>query len=532
MLLTLPILLPMLAAALCVTAWGRARLQAALATATMTAVTGMAIALLAMVRREGVQVVEVGGWAAPYGIALVADLFAAIMVLLGAIVGLAVTVYSIGATDDRRAAQGHYPLVLSLLAAVSGAFLSGDLFNLYVWFELMLLSSFVLLTLGGERAQLEGSIKYVTLNLVSSILFLSAVGLIYATTGTLNMAHLAQRLDGLNDPRLATTLGALLLVAFGIKAAVFPVFFWLPASYHTPPPAVSALFAGLLTKVGVYAIIRSATLLFDQEHALLGETLLVVAGFTMLSGVLGAVAQNDMRRILSFHIVSQIGYMLMGLGLAIRVLGGASQDTERAMAAAGIALAGSVFYILHHIIVKTNLFLISGVVLRDRGTTELKHLGGLIRTHPALAGLFLVTALSLAGIPVLSGFWAKLALVRGGLETGAYVIVAVSLAVSLLTLLSMTKIWSEAFWGEPATTAPRTDGVEAPTGHRRAAMRGPVAAMALLSVMIGAGASPVYRLARETAAQLLDSSVYIGAVLPPGESPGSDGARPVGEGEP
>ena len=514
MLPTIPILLPMLTAALCVAMWGRARIQAALSVATTVAVAGCAVALVRTVRSEGVQVVEVGGWAAPFGITLVADLFAALMVMLTSIVGLAVSVYSIGATDARRAANGHTPLTLCLLAAVSGAFLSGDLFNLYVWFELMLLSSFVLLTLGGERAQIEGAIKYVTLNLLSSVLFLAAIGLIYATTGTLNMAHLALRLDELEDPALTTVLGAPLLVAFGIKAAVFPVFFWLPASYHTPPPAVSALFAGLLTKVGVYSIVRSATLLFDQEWALVADAVLLVAGLTMVSGVLAAVAQNDMRRILSFHIISQIGYMLMGLGIALKILSAGDGADEALRRGAFIAMTGSVFYIVHHIVVKTNLFLISGVVLGVRGTSELKNLGGLLRTHPGLAGLFLVSALSLAGIPVLSGFWAKLALVRGGLEAGTHAIVGVSLAVSLLTLLSMTKIWSEAFWRDPPPSPPGETAGAARPGKVKLTMVVPIVILATLSVMIGLGSAPVFSLAQETAAQLLDSSTYVEAVLP------------------
>ncbi|MGP1272033.1 MAG: proton-conducting transporter transmembrane domain-containing protein [Phycisphaerales bacterium] len=501
----------MLASALCITAWGRVRVQALLTLLSTVATLVCAVLLLDRVRSDGVQVVAMGGWAAPYGIALVADLFSSVMLVLGSIVGVAVALFSMGMTDARRAAKGHYPLVLSLLAAVSGAFVSGDLFNLYVWFELMLLSSFVLLTLGGERAQLEGAIKYVALNLLSSVLFLSTVGLIYAVTGTLNMAHLAVRLDELGDPELATALGAPLLVAFGIKAAVFPVFFWLPASYHTPPAAVSALFAGLLTKVGVYSIIRATLLMFDQEWSVLGDAVLLVAGLTMVSGVLGAVAQNDMRRILSFHIVSQIGYMLMGLGVAMSVLSaeGLSADDPLAVGA-GLALSGSVFYIMHHIIVKTNLFLISGAVMRARGTSDLKRLGGLVQTHPGLAGLFLVSALSLAGIPVLSGFWAKLSLVRGGLQAEAWWIVAVSLAVSLLTLLSMTKIWSEAFW----KAVP--EGVAAEDARRGIGLwvTAPIVCLAALTVAIGLGASWAFDLARLTAEQLLDSSVYIEAVLP------------------
>ena len=504
MLIALPVLIPMLGAALCLLFWGRSRPQAILALASTASMLAASVWILSDVRDGTILTLNFGGWQAPFGITFVADLFGAIMVTLGAIVGVAVMAFSVGASDRLRASSGHYPLSLTLLAAVSGAFLTGDLFNLYVWFELMLLSSFVLLTLGGERGQLEGAIKYVTLNLLSSMLFLMAIGLIYGTVGTLNMADLARRIDELQDPKLATLLATLLLVSFGIKAGAFPFFFWLPASYHTPPPAVSALFSGLLTKVGVYAIIRVVSLIFDQEWSLLGDVVLVVAGMTMVTGVLGAIVQNDMRRILSFHIVSQIGYMLMGLGIAIGLVGSLGASSPVAV----LAMSGAVFYIFHHIIVKANLFLISGAVLITTGSTNLKEVNGLAKSHPFLSILFLISSMSLAGIPILSGFWAKFVLVRGGLEAGSYTIVIVALAVSLLTLYSMTKIWTQVFWGEP-------DDLKSPPLDRRtkAWVYSPIAGMCVLTICIGIGAEASASLALDAAEQLLDSSKYIAAVF-------------------
>lgn len=513
MLVTLPIAIPMLGAALCLLAWSRVRAQEVIAVVCSGAVLACGVLLIGVAGEHGPQVAQVSAWDAPFGISLVGDLFSAIMLTLNGIVGLVSVIYSIAMIDEPRARHGYYALVLALLASVSGAFLAGDLFNLYVWFELMLMSSFVLLTLGGERGQIEGGIKYVALNLLSSTIFLAAVGLIYGVTGTLNFAHLSQRFDMIS-PALATTLGVLVLVAFAIKAAVFPFFFWLPASYHTPPTAVSALFAGLLTKVGVYSFIRFVTLVLDQERTLVGEAVIILAGLTMVTGVFGAVVQNDMRRILSFHIVSQIGYMLMGLGVAVYIVG---RDGDSARDLAAIALAGSVFYILHHIIVKTNLFLISGIVERARGTSGLAGLGGLIRSHPLLAGLFLVSSMSLAGIPILSGFWAKLTLIRSGLEARTYGIVAVALFVSIMTLFSMTKIWSEAFWrAEPAP------GAKAPREKAPALATACVAAMAGLTLMIGFGAAPAYRLAARAAEQLLDNQTYIRAVLGERAAPGGE----------
>ena len=505
MLVTLPILVPLVASATCLLLWGRSRLHHAIAVGTTGGMVAIAIALLHRVWTEGPQSTALGGWAAPSGIMLIADLLSAIMVLLTAIMGLAVAVFSIRGTTPARAANGHAALVLAMLGAISGAFVSGDLFNIYVWFELMLLSSFVLLTLGGERAQLEGAIKYVTLNLLSSMVFLTGVGLIYASTGTLNLADLAHRLDALEDPRRATALGAPLLLAFAIKAAAFPLYFWLPASYHTPPPVVSALFAGLLTKVGVYTLIRATTLAFDQERALLADAVLLTAGLTMVSGVLGAMSQSDVRRILSFHIVSQIGYMLMGLGVALRAMGDAASDipTETAI----LALGGAIFYMVHHIVVKTNLFLIAGAIIAERGTGDIDRLGGMVRTHPLLAGMFLFSALSLAGIPILSGFWAKLVLVRAGLEAGTYTIVAVSLAVSLFTLFSMMKIWVRAFWGEPV------DAVRERQPGRWSRFA-PIVGLAAITLAITLGAPWVFELSTRAAEDALDPSAYLDVALP------------------
>lgn len=433
-----------------------------------------------------------GSWPAPFGITLVADLFSALMVLVAAIIHFAVTLYSLGTMDMRREAYGYYTLLNILLMGVCGTFLTGDIFNLYVWFEVLLIASFVLMALGGERAQMEGAFKYVTLNLLSSALFLAAVGILYGAVGTLNMADLAVRLPQVASPGLVTTLAMLFLVAFGIKAATFPLFFWLPASYHTPPVAVSAVFAGLLTKVGVYALVRVFTLLFVHDTGYTHTLILWISALTMLTGVLGAVSQNEFRRILSFHIISQIGYMTMGLGLLTP-----------------LGVAGSIFYIFHHIIVKTNLFLVSGVVHRLRGTFELKKLGGLYRLYPALGILFLVPALSLAGMPPLSGFFAKLALVKGGLAAGQNAVVAVALGVSLITLLSMMKIWGEAFWkeapGEAATP---------PAPIRSVWLLAlPIVLLGVITVTIGLMPEWLFAIATRAAEQLLDPREYIDAVL-------------------
>ncbi|MEM7525391.1 MAG: Na+/H+ antiporter subunit D, partial [Pseudomonadota bacterium] len=437
---------------------------------------------------------QMGEWAAPFGITLVADYLSAVMVVITAITALAVSIFALSDIEPSSEKLGYHALFNVLIGGVCGAFLTGDVFNLYVWFEVMLIASFGLLVLGGRKAQIDGGVKYVSLNLISTILFLSGIGLLYGMTGTLNMADLAVTLPQVENQGLVTVIAMMFMVAFGVKAAAFPLFFWLPASYHTPAFSVSAVFAGLLTKVGVYALIRMFTLVFNGDVNFTHEILLWFAALTMLTGVIGAAAQNDFRKILSFHIVSQIGYMVLGLALLTP-----------------LALAGAVFYLVHHIIVKANLFLIAGVASRVAGSTELGKIGGLYKSAPLLAALFIIPAFSLAGFPPLSGFWAKYILVAATIEIEQYVYAAVALIVGLLTVYSMTKIWAEAFW------KPHPDGLEPSLSRLSQADRikllAPVAGLAGLTLVIGFFPQPFISFAETASAQLLEPSAYIAAVL-------------------
>ncbi len=434
-LLALPILLPLLGAAVSIGAGRSRQTQRIIGVSTLTAVAVTSVVLLVRVDTEGIQSVQVGGWAAPVGITLVADGLAAIMLVVAVFMLLAVLVYAIGQPGAEDEHVGFHPVYLILASGVAAAFLTGDLFNLFVAFEVTLMASYVLITLGGRPAQVRSGMTYVVISLVASLLFLLSLAFIYTATGTLNLADLNEKIAAL-PAGVRSGLAVLLIVVFGIKSAIFPLFFWLPDSYPTAPSPVTAVFAGLLTKVGVYALIRSQTLLFPPDTQP-GNLLLVVAALTMVAGVLGAITQNDVKRILSFHIVSQIGYMVMGLGLFTLV-----------------GLAGAVLYIIHHIVVKTTLFLVAGLIELRAGTSNLAKLSGVARLEPLLAVLFLLPALSLAGIPPFSGFVAKLALVDAGIGAEAYAVVAVSLVVSLLTLYSMSKIWANAFWGRTSRARP------------------------------------------------------------------------------
>ncbi|MDP8969993.1 MAG: Na+/H+ antiporter subunit D, partial [Actinomycetota bacterium] len=466
--------------------------QRALGVAAMAATLAGAVGLVDRVRLGGPAAVQVGGWAAPFGITLVADLFAAIMVALAAAMVLIVLLYAIGHPRTRDQARFFHPVYLILAAGVSASFLAGDLFNLFVAFEVMLTASYVLLTLEGGPEQVRGGMTYVVTSLLASTLFITAVALVYAATGTLNMADLAGRL-GLIDPALRAALGLLLLVVFGVKAAIFPLFFWLPDAYPTAVSPITAVFAGLLTKVGVYAIIRTQTLLFAPAQAGPSALLLAIAGATMVIGILGAIVQEDLKRIFSFNLVSHIGFMVMGLGF---------------LTVAGLAAA--IYYIVHHVIVKTSLFLVGGIIEQTTGTGALHRLRGSLRRSPATAALFAIPALSLAGLPPFSGFVGKLALVQAGLAADRAGIVGVSLAVSLLTLLSMSKIWTGVFWGDPGEIDPDDEA-------QRSAPRPMVGATAVLvaaSIVVGLGAGPLYDLCIEAAEQLTPRG-YVEAVFGP-----------------
>ncbi len=423
------LLTPLVTAVLCFMLPSYRGMQCTISVIGATLLVVLSALLMSSVWSNGVVAAQMGDWPAPFGITLVADTFSAIMVLVSSVISLAVCLYAIADIDGERLAGGFNGFTHVLMTGVIGAFLTGDLFNLYVWFEVLLIASFALMTLAGDRIQLDGAVKYVSINLVSTVLLLTAIGLTYGLTGSLNLADLNGRLAQIEAQELASVVGTLFLIAFGIKAAVFPLFFWLPASYHTPPMSVVALFAALMTKVGVYALIRTFTMLFTDESMIIEEIILVVALATMISGVLGAMAYDDIRRILAFHIIASIGFMLFGLGLGTPA-----------------ALAASIFYIVHGMLVKATLFMVAGIVGRLGGSFSLTELGGLYRERPLFAVGFLLAAFSLIGFPPLSGFWAKVMIIEAGLDAGAPFVLFVVLLTSLMTFIPLMRIWAGAFW--------------------------------------------------------------------------------------
>ena len=444
----------------------------------------LAFALVVLVDSSGPAAANIGGWSAPFGIALVADRLAALLLAVASVVLFAVLVYAISQPSTDEELAGFHAVYQMLTAGVALALLTGDVFTLFVSFEIMLMASYVLLTYRASRDQIRATISYVVIGLVASALLLTTIALLYGTTGTVNMADLAGRLDQIPSG-LRSALGWMLFLVFGIKAAIFPLFFWLPDSYPVAPTPVTAVFAGLLTKIGVYAIIRTQTLLFPSDGP--ATFMLVIAGLTMLVGVLGAIAQKDMKRILSFHIVSQIGYMIMGLGF---------------FTLAGLTAA--IVFIVHQIVVKGTLFLVTGLVEESEGSGAIDEISGVARRSPVIGVLFLISALSLAGLPPLSGFIGKLGLMQAGFDAGRWIVVSVSLVASLLTLFSMTKIWSGVFWGEPSSED---------RDRFRRGMIGATVALVAFSGLIAIAGEPLFTYAERAASELLDVSGYRDLVL-------------------
>ena len=448
--------------------------------------------LFGQVTKYGILTLNVGGWPAPFGITLVIDYLSILMLVISAVIVFCIAIYAVNFLKTTGKKQRFYIAFYALVLGLNGAFITGDVFNLYVWFEVILISSFVLITLGSSREQLSGGIKYLALNLIGSLMFLAGIGLLLGKTGTLNMALLAEILREEDSAILINTSTMLFFIAFGIKAAIFPLFFWLPASYHTPNITITSLFAGLLTKVGVYAMIRVFTLLFIQDQSFWHTLLLILAGLTMFIGGSAAIAQYEVRKILSYHIISQIGYMVMGLGIFTP-----------------LGLAGGIFFTLHNMIAKTNAFLVSGMVYKIKGTYYLKNIGGLVKQSPLLAVLFIIPAFALAGVPPLSGFFAKFILIKAGFEDGHYFVTAIAVLTGLLTLYSMIKIWNEAFLKKPPDDAPADKDISRLTFLEVL----PSLLLGMISLGMGIFASSVFEYTMEAANQLFNPSTYIESVL-------------------
>ncbi|MGN7387376.1 Na+/H+ antiporter subunit D [Sporosarcina sp. SAFN-015] len=445
--------------------------------------------LLVTVKTDGIQSVTLGSWPAPFGITMVSDMFSALLVTTTLLITLFVVVYSFTAIGEEREKFFYYPAILFMVTGVNGAFTTGDIFNMFVFFEVLLIASYLLIVLGGEKKQLRESIKYILVNVVSSALFVITVAYLYSVVGTLNMADISVKIAEIGQPGIITVIAVLMLIVFGVKGAIFPLYFWLPGSYAAPPIPVLALFGALLTKVGVYAIMRTYTLFFTHNIGVTHEILMVVSILTVIVGCIGALAYFDLKQIIIYNIVIAVGVILFG----------ASQMNE-----AGIS--GAIFYLVHDMLIKGALFLLIGIIIYVTGTSNLRKMGGLMKTHAPLGWFYLIAAFGLAGIPPLSGFIGKLLIAQGAFQADNVWGSILILASSLIVLLSVIRIFIYAFWGEP---------VELPKTKRKPYVRMmlPTIVLVILSVFYGVGTEWLIPYVTDATDVLLQPSIYIDAVL-------------------
>ncbi|WP_306884961.1 Na+/H+ antiporter subunit D [Amorphus orientalis] len=489
-----PVALPLAGGALCLVLRSRGALQAKLTILIMGLLVLLNAGLFGKVATDGPMIMAMGNWLPPFAIVFAVDILGALLALTTAVVGLVGAIYASADIDIGRRRFGFYTFYLLLITGVSGAFLTGDIFNLYVWFEVLLIASFGLLILGGERAQLDGAVKYGVLNLLATTFFLIAVGLLYGLVGTLNMADIALSLQTLSPEAPIAAITVLFFVAFAMKAAAFPLNFWLPAAYHTPRIVVAAVFAGLLTKVGVYALLRVFVMLLPASHVDLSTVILWVGVLTMFVGAFGALAQTEVRRLLGFVVIGGIGNMLVGIAIG-------SEG----------ALAGTVFYAVHSILVMTALYFAAGGMERIAGSSSLHSASGLYRADPMFAALFLVLAFAVSGLPPFSGFWPKVMLVRASVAADVGWAAGAILFTGLLTTIAMARIWLLAFWREATQEAPiRVANVD---GDNRSAWLGPIAILAAIIFVLGVLPEGIMSASLAGAEALLDPASYVETVL-------------------
>lgn len=487
-LVVLPLIIPIMVGVILVFLRPYIRLQRVISLLTMIGVSGLSIYMLNVIQTDGIIRLDFGGWKPPFGILFVGDSFAMLLVLTASIVTAVCLIYAFSSIGEKHEKMFFYPFVLFLIAGVNGSFLTGDLFNLFVCFELMLLASYALVTLGGEKVQLRESIKYVVINVLASWFFLVALAYLYGTLGTLNMAHISERVAEAGQDPLLTTISIVFLLVFSLKAGLL-LFFWLPGSYSVPPTAVAALFGALLTKVGIYALFRMFTLIFYHEPSITHQIIGIMAGVTIILGCMGALAYKDVRLIVSYNVVIAVGFILIGLAIATPT-----------------AIEGSIYYIIHDMIAKALLFLLAGAMIKMTGVTKFDQMSGLIRNYPVLGWMFFVVLCSLAGIPPLSGFVGKVLVGQGAIETSSYVLLALAFFSSIVVLYSLLRIFLNAIFGE--TIISKEDEVPLKKG-----LLIPIVLLGVGTISLGLGAEVLADYVSNAAYTLTNPAVYIEAVL-------------------
>lgn len=486
--LVLPMVIPILTGIILVFLRRFIHIQRWMSVLAMVANIVISIIILNRIQVEGVLRLDFGGWEPPYGILFVADSFSLLLVLTTSIVTAICLIFAMHTIGSKREKMFFYPFVNFLVAGVNGSFLTGDLFNLFVSFEIMLLASYVLITLGGTKFQLKESLKYIAINVLSSWFFLVGIAYLYGTLGTLNLADLSMKISEVGQTPLLTVISIIFLLVFSLKSGLL-LYQWLPGSYSAPPPAIAALFGALLTKVGIYAMFRMFTLLFYHEPTITHSLIGVMAGLTLIGGSIGAIAHNDIRKIVSYNVVIAVGFILVGLAISTTA-----------------SIEGSIYYLIHDMIVKALLFLLAGTLIMLTRTNKLDEMSGLIRNYPALGWLFFITMLSLAGIPPFSGFIGKVLIGQGAIESGSYLLLALSFISSIFVLYSLLRVFMNAFWGE--TMISEEDEIPLRKG-----LLIPCMLLAVATFALGIGSEGISAYVIDAAHTLMNPSIYIDAVF-------------------
>lgn len=483
-----PMIIPLLTGIILVFFRNKVIVQRIISMVSIVATLGISIYILEKIQSDGILRLDFGGWLPPYGILFVADSFSMLLVVTTLVVTAILLVYAFSSIGKAYEKMFFYPFLFFLIAGVVGSFLTGDLFNLFVCFEVMLLASYALITLGGRKIQLIESIKYISINVLSSWFFLLGIAYLYGSVGTLNMAHLSMRVAEVGQGSVLTVISIIFLLVFSLKAGLL-LYYWLPGSYSAPPTVVAALFGALLTKVGMYAMIRVFTLIFYHEPQITHTLIGIMAVITLIGGSVGAIAYNDLRRIVSYNVIISVGFILIGLAVS----------TES-------ALQGSIYYLIHDMIVKALLFLIAGTIIYLTGKSRIEHMSGLIQNYPVLGWMFFVTMLSLAGIPPLSGFIGKVYIGQGSIESGSFLLLGIGFLSSIFVLYSLLRIFMNCFWGETIISV--EDEVPVKKG-----MIVPIVLLGILTVALGVGVEAIAPYVNDAANTLMNPQIYIDTVM-------------------